>query len=323
MKKIFIIVPDKAPYSLCGKSFVKAFEYSEYYVESAYSSELDNNEVLKFNPDIVMCFNFNELNEGFFDEIRIQNPECIFIFDFLTVMQRIQDIRNIEGLMEFEGNKILLTADKTNLDILPNAVFLPNGVNYKQYKSEFSGCENGITLMSNPDNINVLQVIIDLIKNFGKITFYADETDYIKSLDNELWEDVEDESIKELFKQSYSGDVFTEKDRAKIFSSTLITVVPETGITQGIDYRVLEAAASSAFVICEENSEVIKQFDVGKEIETYKRISELRDKVSFYLKNPSIARSIAENARLAAVNNHSAFDRVKKITEIIRKEFKK
>lgn len=321
MKKVYVILPDKPPYSLCAKSFAKGFKNSGYFVEKEYSSKLENNKVLNFNPDFVMCFNFSELNEGFLEKIYQNNSDCIFIFDFLTALNPSFDKKNIKKLTDFEAKKIILTADKANLDIIPNCQYLSNGIQYRKYKSFYQGYSDGITILSNPDNINVLKTITDLISEFGKISIYADEIDYVNSLENELWKEINDPKIKELFKQSYKKDIFDEKTRAEVLSTSFITVIPATRMQNGVDYRILEGAASSSFLICEENNEIKRLFDIGREIETYKTNSELTDKIKFYLKNPSIARSIADNARLAAVNNHSVFDRVKKIFSIIKKEY--
>jgi len=321
MKKVYVIMPDNTPYSLCAKSFAKGFKHAGFFVEKSYSSELDNEKVLNFKPDYLMCFNFSELNEGFLEKVKKAVPDCIFIFDFLTHLNKKDNAKNIANLENFDAKKIVITADKSNVRILPNSKYIPSGINYRRYKTAFEGYSNGIVLMSNPDNINVLKIITDLISEFGKISFYANEFDYLNSLENELWSEITDPTIKEDFRASYKGDAAEEKQRAQIFSTSFITVVPITQTPEGVDFRVFEGAASSSFVICEENSEVKRLFDVGREIETYKNTSELNDKIRFYLKHPSFARTIADNARSAAVNNHSIRDRIRRILDIIKKKY--
>ncbi len=316
-------MPDKHPYSLCAKSFAKGFKHAGFFVEKENSSKLDNEHVLDFNPDIVMCFNFAELKDGLLDKIYQKNNDCIFIFDFLAALNKKQEKKNLELLDKFQGKKLVFTADKTNLNVFSDAKYLPNGIHYRRYKSSYQGYSNGITILSNPDNINVLKVITDLLAEFGKISIYADEVDYMNSLDNELWSEIENPELKNLFRDSYVSDIADEKSRAEVLSTSFATVVPATRTVNGIDFRILEAAASSAFVICEENPEVIRLFDVGREIETYKTTEELTEKIKLYLKHPSFARTIADNARRAAVNNHAISDRIRKIFTIIKKEFKK
>lgn len=322
MQKIYIIKPDTAPYSLCVDSFANGFRHAGYYVEKSFSSELDNEYVKNFKPHIVMCFNFNELKEGFLQELHSVCPNCKFIFNFLTKIDEKRCSENLKLLNQFNAEKYIFTADKANLPLIDKVVYLPNGINYKIYKTIFTGYKSNITIMSNPDNINVLKTIIDLIIKFGKLDFYADEIDYMNSLENELWKEYSDYHIKELYKQAYCGEASDSKTRANIFSSSLINIVPTTQTADGIDFRILEIAASAGFVICEENNEIIRRFDVGREIETYKGLYDLIDKVDFYIKNPDIARAIATNARSAAVNNHSIKSRILKIEEIINKKHK-
>jgi len=316
-------MPDKHPYSLCAKSFAKGFKHAGFFVEKEFSSKIDNEHVLDFNPDIVMCFNFSELNDGLLDKIYQKNNDCIFIFDFLVALNKNQEKKNLKKIDDFKAKKLVLTADKTNLNVIADAKYLSNGIHYRRYKSAYNGYANGITIISNPDNINVLKVITDLLQEFGKISIYADEVDYMNSLENELWKEIDDSSVKELFKQSYVSDAADEKTRAELFSTSFVTVVPATRMQNGIDFRILEAAASSAFVICEENPEIKRLFDVGRELETYKTTEELTEKIRLYLKHPSFARTIADNARMAAVNNHAINDKIRKISAIINKEFKK
>ncbi len=320
MKKIFVIMPDKPPYSLCASSYAKGFKHSGFFMEKAFSSELDNDYVINFKPDIVMCFNFSELKEGFLEKLHKHFPKCVFIFNFLTKIDKKKDLKNIKLLTDFDAKKLILTSDITNTNYIPNSNYLPLGINFRRYKTNYEGYNSIVTLMSNPDNINVLKTIIDLITSFGEISFYADEFDYLNSLENELWIEYTNDRLKELYKKSYKGEIVSEKQRADIFASSIVNVVPITKTQTGVDFRVFEIAASSGFALCEETEEVKRLFDVGRELETYRKQSELVDKVGFYINNPSIARSIGQNARKAAVNNHSILDRVKKIVKLIEEK---
>lgn len=321
MLKIFVVLPDKPPFSLCAKSFAKGFKHAGFYMEKAFSSELDEKKVFDFNPDIVMCFDFTELHDGLLSSLNKINPDCIFIFDFLTAINSKTHKKDILNLEYFEGKKLVLTADKSNLPVIKDSVYLPCGINIKKYKNNFEEYNQGISMFANPDDINNLMIITDLIKHFGKISFFADEFDYLHSLENELWDELNNPELKEEYRKSYCGDVSNEKERAIVMSTSFVTVVPAAQNPQGVDFTVFEVIASSGFAICEENSEVKRLFDVGREIETYKYSKELIDKIEFYIQHPSFARTIADNARMAAVNNHSVQIRIRKIIDIMNKKF--
>lgn len=320
MQKIFVIIPDNLPDSLCAKSFAKGFKHAGFYMEKALLSELDNSMVIDFNPDIILCFGFSELNENYFSEILKRNPKCIFIFNFLTSINERVHKSDILNLKNFCGKKLILTSEKSNLSIIENSVYLPCGVNYKKYKTSFENYVHGISIFTNPDDINNLKIITDLIAHFGRIAIFSDEFEYLHSLENELWEEIKNPEIKELYRKSYCGDVSNERDRAKAMSTSFINVVPTSNNPCGVNFTVFEIMASSGFAICEENSEIRRLFDVGREIETYKYAKELIDKIEFYLAHPSFARTIADNARMAAVNNHSVQTRVRTICDIMKKK---
>lgn len=315
MQKVYVILPDTIPYSLCAKSFVQGFRYSGLYAEYTYSSELDKAELLDFNPNIVMCFNFNELKDGILNLVLEKNPNCVFIFDFLTNI----DLKNdpLDLLYNFKGKKLIYTTDMKDVKHITGAKYLSSGINFKNYGVRFTEYNSGITIMSNPDNINVLKTITDLISYFGKISIYADEVDYVNSLENELWDEIPDGEIKNLYRNSYKGEIRSEAERAKVFSSSVVNIVPVTKSPHGIDYRILEISAASGFTIAEETTAIKKFFDIGHNLETYKNSTDLIDKTEFYLKNPSLSWAIGLNARKTVVNNFSSTDVVKKVIKNI------
>ena len=86
---------------------------------------------------------------------------------------------------------------------------------------------------------------------------------------------------------------------------------------KNMNYRTLEVLASNGFLLTPYNDLVVKQFDDGKDIETYKNPEQLVDKINFYLKNLNLAQSIAYNGKKNAVSNHSFCDRLKSILKVI------
>lgn len=313
MQKVYVILPDPVLYSLYAKSFVRGFRFCGYFVKYCISSELDKNEIFEFKPDIFMCFDLNELKDNFLNELYEKNSNCTFIFNFLTKIDEKNKLLDI--LYQFKGKKLIFSADSDNYKKIKEAKYLPNRIYFKNYNSKFSSYTSGITIVSDLNNTNVLKVITDLIAYFGRISIYADEIDYVNSLNNSLWDS--DNRVKELYRQSYCGEIRKDQERAKIFNSSVINIVPIAKFPNSIDFTVLEICASSAFAIVEENSEIKRCFEIGHELETYKNSEELIDKIEFYLKNPSIANSIANNARKAAVNNHSIIDSIKNIEKYI------
>ncbi len=316
MKKIYLIKPDTIPYSLCADSWAKGFQEAGLYVEKAFSSEIDSKIIKKYMPDYLMCFNLNELKDGFLNDIYTHCPECMFLFNLIKKTEEPKDTNSL--IHSFNGDKIIITSDKANLSLINNSIYIPTGIHTKKYKTNFSGYKRNITVIANQLNSDAINTIIDLIISFGKVDIYGDEIDYVNSLEEAIWKDCKESQIKELYKKSYKGQITDFRKRAEIFSSSLINIVTRTSTEEGIDYSILEATASCGFVLCFENKEILRMYDCGKEIETYKNSEELLDKVNFYIKNPAIIYAIAAKARAASVNNHSIKNRVIKVMELIK-----
>lgn len=99
--------------------------------------------------------------EKVFAKLHEHCPECIFIFDFLVKADDKKEADNINLLKSFKAKKLILTADKSNLSVIDDSIYLPSGIYYKKYKTIFTGYQSNVSVMSNPDDINVLKTIID------------------------------------------------------------------------------------------------------------------------------------------------------------------
>ena len=110
---------------------------------------------------------------------------------------------------------------------------------------------------------------------------------------------------------SYRGYVSNQKELADIYASSKVNIDIQSPKPKDINYRLLEITASGGFIEAPYSKTLIKQYDNGRDIETYKNITELIDKTAFYLKNTGLAQIIAENGRNNTVSNFSYYDRLK------------
>jgi len=63
----------------------------------------------------------------------------------------------------------------------------------------------------------------------------------------------------------------------------------------GLNLRVLDIVACGAFLLTDHSDELAEYFTVGTDIETYRDIGELRDKLGYYLNNREACERIAQN----------------------------
>ena len=69
--------------------------------------------------------------------------------------------------------------------------------------------------------------------------------------------------------------------------------------------RDFEAPMSGAFYLTDHSDEIAQLYDIGKEIETFKNISDLVDKTKYYLENPVETEAIRKAGRKKALRNYT------------------
>jgi spore maturation protein CgeB len=65
------------------------------------------------------------------------------------------------------------------------------------------------------------------------------------------------------------------------------------GKESGLNMRVIDVPACGGFLLTDHSDELAEYMTPGKEIETWRTVEELRDKVDFYLKNDAARERIA------------------------------
>ena len=121
------------------------------------------------------------------------------------------------------------------------------------------------------------------------------------------------------------GERISTDDCVKIFNAAKINLnlhssSYHTGVNPHGDFvnpRVFEIAACGAFQLVDPRSEMSELFEIGKEIETFKDIDELRSKIKYYLTNPAKMQEIAEAGRNRVLREHSYQRRMEQLLKIV------
>lgn len=74
---------------------------------------------------------------------------------------------------------------------------------------------------------------------------------------------------------------------------------------KGLKGRDAEAPMSGAFYLTEYSDDIAQMYEIGKEIEVYRTIPELVEKIKYYLANPSEAESIRKAGRERALRDYT------------------
>lgn len=90
--------------------------------------------------------------------------------------------------------------------------------------------------------------------------------------------------------------IWGEELETKLATSKIvlnITRIPFYGAETGINHRIFEAMSMGCFVLTDHCDEIAELFEIGEEIETYKGIEDLKQKVDFYLSHDEERKRIA------------------------------
>ena len=121
------------------------------------------------------------------------------------------------------------------------------------------------------------------------------------------------------------GERISTEDCVKIFNAAKINLnlhssSYHTGVNPHGDFvnpRVFEIAACGAFQLVDPRSEMSDLFEIGKEIETFKDINDLRSKIKYYLANPAKMKEIAEAGRNRVLREHTYKHRMEQLLKIV------
>ncbi len=110
-----------------------------------------------------------------------------------------------------------------------------------------------------------------------------------------------------------SGRRLTPEEYIKIFNSTEINLnLHSSNERDGIDPtgdfvnpRTFELASCGAFQLVDQRSLLVECFEPGKEIVTFSSVSDLKDKIAYYLEHPEERQSIARLGRERVLRDHT------------------
>lgn len=305
MKKVLTIISDNNKGKFISKGFSSAFRKLSYFVYDTKIYDFNSNVINCISPDIIFIF-----WTGLKDKSLLENISNITsCTDFIHCAEFLDDIplkfRNLKNHYFFSAD----SKTKKHKYIQP--------VSASDYKAVFNRYNYNISFAGNPALKNREFILAQIIKNFGEINIFCRSFDFFKSLEDIRNSNLLNDDELLLFQKSYRGCVESTKELSEIFISSKINLDMKSDREKDLNYRLLEITASYGFVIAPFNVNLVKQYDDGKDIETYNDIYELIDKINFYLKNVNILQTIAYNGKKNTVSNFSYEDKLKDILKVI------
>lgn len=125
--------------------------------------------------------------------------------------------------------------------------------------------------------------------------------------------------IDSLDKYNIRKDIFViGEDMVKAINSYKIHL--NCNIANDINYRTFETTGCGTFLLTNYTPGLEKLFDIGKEIVIYENLEDLDQKVKYYLENEKEREEIALAGYNRSKNDHTYYERAKKIIEIINEQ---
>lgn len=320
MKKILILSPIGIAGRLIMESFASGFEMNKCRVLLKDADSLTFEDVEYFNPDMVFGYDYSYLADEnckkIVEKINEKKSDLSKVFYFADEPKSESALGKNTALYTelHKMDATIFVWDREFVNEFKNSFHLPLAASPLKYSTEFSGYEHSITFVGEPLSEKRQQILCDLIKVFkGKLNIFCKESAFLQSVDEIKSQNLLDEADLNIYSKSWKGFIKTEEELSKIYNSSKINLNITRQGSSSLNYRAFEVLASGGFLLTDEKEDLKKYFTVSKQLETYKDIPDLIDKINFYMQNLNIAQKIAQLGRLKCNNRHNFSARAKSI----------
>ena len=178
---------------------------------------------------------------------------------------------------------------------------------YQEYFSDFS-----TYLTAKKINIHAEKIIGQIAAAERRLRFIASLGD----LSINVWGD-NGWKTTENYGAVYRGEAGHHYELTQIYANATINIdINRIYQLDIVTMRIFDVLACGGFIIAEYSDELCELFIIGREIESYKTLEELRDKIIYYSKNHKQRTTIATKGMQTVNTRHSFASRVQTMLEI-------
>ena len=114
------------------------------------------------------------------------------------------------------------------------------------------------------------------------------------------------------------GGVSTHREMPAVFHYSKINLnITMKSIQSGLSQRIWDVLGCKGFLLTNYQSEIPEYFEIGKDLECYENITELKEKIDYYLNHESDRLDIAQNGYQKVKAQHTYIHRIIHILEIL------
>lgn len=129
--------------------------------------------------------------------------------------------------------------------------------------------------------------------------------------------------LKEVQGICCKGGVSTHMEMPKVFYYSKINLnITMRPIQSGLSQRIWDVLGCGGFLLSNYQSEIPEYFTIGKELDCYESLGELKEKISYYLSHEDIRREIAHNGFQKVKTQHTYVHRICQMMQTLFPEIK-
>lgn len=317
MKKILFITPVSIAGTLIINGLKEGFRQLGHQVLSFDVRKIDEECVVKFQPDLVIGYDYvhfvDDKAENIISNLKIPVVHY-FADDPLSNYAHSGDLSLFDKLSNSDG--IVFCWDKEYLKVFKNiCYYLPLGVNPFAYEHENKEKKDSIVFVGRPLTLRRLGFICEILKTYPeKLEIYSYEKHFETSIEQIREYGLLNENQINEYKKTFKGYLKTENELADIYSKSAICL--NITLNQGIssmNYRVFEVLACGGFLLTDYIEDTAREFLPDIDAVYYNDKEELLEKIDFYLNNPLLRDKVVKQGKEKLLANHSFKHRAEEI----------
>jgi spore maturation protein CgeB len=116
----------------------------------------------------------------------------------------------------------------------------------------------------------------------------------------------------------FCGPIDYKKELPKLYKASKINLnITKTQLKTTVNQRVFDVSSCGGFILTDYRRDLGELFDLGGEIQIYKDLADLREKVQYYLSHPEDRREFSNRARQRVLKEHTYRERLKRIIDVV------
>lgn len=114
------------------------------------------------------------------------------------------------------------------------------------------------------------------------------------------------------------GGVTTHREMPLVFKSSKINLnITIRSIQTGLSQRIWDILGCGGFLLSNYQAEIPEYFEIGRDLECYESIPELKEKIAYYLAHDDIRREIAANGFQKVKEAHTWLNRIVTLLNVV------